>query len=239
MNNEKTGNLIRSIRTEKGLTQKQLADELHVSSAAVSKWENGHGFPDVSLLEPLASALDITVTELVSGYRAPELHCTEDPARDILNLSRTELNCTKRKIFFTVLLISIITAVGFLLIVRISPLHTVAPLITSIYGSVFLNLLALAMGFSSWICAGIGIFSGRKKRKGLWQRYTIASLGFCCISLYLPILLMTGFSRTEDIIMFLDTMGGYHFGAMVLLFITITLNITSAIINQRNSPFDC
>ena len=49
------------------MTQEDLAEKLYVSGKAVSKWENGQGFPDISLLEPLAKALDISVTELLSG----------------------------------------------------------------------------------------------------------------------------------------------------------------------------
>ena len=59
MDREKTGGLIASARKERGLTQKELAAQLHVSDRAVSKWERGAGFPDVSLLEPLADALGV------------------------------------------------------------------------------------------------------------------------------------------------------------------------------------
>ncbi len=62
-----TGNVIRTLREDKGLTQGQLADRIHVSHKAVSKWETGAGFPDISLIEPLASALGISVIELLSG----------------------------------------------------------------------------------------------------------------------------------------------------------------------------
>ncbi len=62
-----TGAVIRSLREKKGLTQEELAAKIHVSGKAVSKWETGHGFPDVSLLEPLAKALSISVSELISG----------------------------------------------------------------------------------------------------------------------------------------------------------------------------
>ena len=55
----KTGNLIKVLRTEKELTQKELAEKLNVSTAAVSKWENGKGFPDISILEPLSAELGI------------------------------------------------------------------------------------------------------------------------------------------------------------------------------------
>ena len=62
-----TGAVIRKLRENKRMTQEELAEKIYVSSKAVSKWETGQGFPDVSLLEPLAQALDISVIELLSG----------------------------------------------------------------------------------------------------------------------------------------------------------------------------
>ena len=62
-----TGDVIRALREAKGLTQEELAWRLFVSGKAVSKWETGRGYPDVSLLEPLAAALGISVLELLSG----------------------------------------------------------------------------------------------------------------------------------------------------------------------------
>ena len=62
-----TGDVIRRLREEKRMTQDALAQKLFVSAKAVSKWETGKGFPDVSLLEPLAAALGISVAELFSG----------------------------------------------------------------------------------------------------------------------------------------------------------------------------
>lgn len=67
MDTVKTGELIAAARKEKGMTQRQLAQLLHVSDRAVSKWERGAGFPDVSLLEPLSDALGLTVTALLRG----------------------------------------------------------------------------------------------------------------------------------------------------------------------------
>ena len=62
-----TGAVIKKLRESKKMTQEELADRLFVSSKAVSKWETGQGFPDISLLESLAKALDISVIELLSG----------------------------------------------------------------------------------------------------------------------------------------------------------------------------
>ena len=63
----KIGALIRSLRREKGLTQKQLADRLLVSDKAVSKWERGGGCPDVSLLPDLSRALGVDLEGLLAG----------------------------------------------------------------------------------------------------------------------------------------------------------------------------
>ncbi|MCR5694000.1 MAG: helix-turn-helix domain-containing protein [Clostridia bacterium] len=67
MNNYVTGALIRRLREKRKLTQEELAERIFVSSKAVSKWETGQGFPDISIIEPLAKALDISVIELLSG----------------------------------------------------------------------------------------------------------------------------------------------------------------------------
>ena len=65
MNAEDTGNKIRELRNKKGFTQKQLAEKLFVTDKAVSKWERGINYPDIALLDRLASELDVTVVELL------------------------------------------------------------------------------------------------------------------------------------------------------------------------------
>ena len=62
-----TGAAIKQLREAKGLTQAELADRIGVSSKTVSKWETAKGLPDITLLEPLAGALDVSVMELMSG----------------------------------------------------------------------------------------------------------------------------------------------------------------------------
>lgn len=62
-----TGDVIRRLREQKKLTQEELAQKLFVCGKTVSKWETGRGYPDISLLEPLAQALGISVIELLSG----------------------------------------------------------------------------------------------------------------------------------------------------------------------------
>jgi len=67
MQAEKTGALIRAIRLEKNMTQRNLAERLHVSEQAVSKWETGAGCPDISLLPTLSSILGIPADILIQG----------------------------------------------------------------------------------------------------------------------------------------------------------------------------
>lgn len=67
MDNEKTGRLIRELRTQKCLTQAQLAGLINVSDKAVSKWERGLGCPDVSLLGTLSEVLEVNIDRLLEG----------------------------------------------------------------------------------------------------------------------------------------------------------------------------
>lgn len=67
MNTYVTGSTIRQLRETKGLTQAELAGMLSVSAKTISKWETAKGLPDISLLEPLAAALGVSVLELMQG----------------------------------------------------------------------------------------------------------------------------------------------------------------------------
>ena len=67
MDNYITGATIKRLREAKGITQNQLAEQICVSDKAVSKWETAKGLPDITLIEPLAKALGVSVMELMSG----------------------------------------------------------------------------------------------------------------------------------------------------------------------------
>ena len=67
MNQYVTGAMIKRLRESKNITQQQLAEKLNVTDKAVSKWETNHGYPDISLVEPLADALGVSIIELFSG----------------------------------------------------------------------------------------------------------------------------------------------------------------------------
>ena len=77
MNPETTGKKIAAMRRARNLTQKELADAIHVTDKAVSKWERGLNFPDLKTLEPLAAALDTTVVALLGLEQATRQETVE------------------------------------------------------------------------------------------------------------------------------------------------------------------
>ncbi len=115
MNAQKTGSLIAAIRKEQNRTQQDLANELGVSSAAISKWERGIGFPDVSLIEPLAASLGITIAELFKGERIEngDANEYENLLSDVVKVSKNEIS-KKKKISNWIIAITV--AVLYLLI---------------------------------------------------------------------------------------------------------------------------
>ena len=114
MDNVKTGAFIKRLRKGKNMTQKELADLLHVTDRAVSKWERGLCAPDISLLEPLAAALDVSIVELISGEyadRGEHADALDFAAKNIIDYSEHEitrkLRALKKKIIVSVLLLSL------------------------------------------------------------------------------------------------------------------------------------
>lgn len=67
MNQYVTGTTIKELREKNKITQVQLAEKLGVSDKTVSKWETGKGYSDITLLEPIADALRVSVAELITG----------------------------------------------------------------------------------------------------------------------------------------------------------------------------
>lgn len=67
MNQYVTGAVIKELREKHHLTQAELADKLNVSGKTISKWETAKGYPDITLLEPIAKVFGVSITELISG----------------------------------------------------------------------------------------------------------------------------------------------------------------------------
>lgn len=71
MDSIRTGSFIASLRREKGMTQKELASLLGISDKAVSKWERGESYPEITLFPALGATLGVTADELMAGERQP------------------------------------------------------------------------------------------------------------------------------------------------------------------------
>lgn len=100
MNNEKFGSFIKELRKEKGVTQKELSEVLGITGGAVSKWERGLSFPDITLLTSLSDYFGVTVAELLNGERGA--HASESDIDKMVNAAvNAEINAvrhTRKKI---------------------------------------------------------------------------------------------------------------------------------------------
>ena len=88
MDQARVGRFIAACRRERGLTQRQLAEQLLVSDKTISKWETGRGLPEVSLMLPLCAALGITVNDLLSGERVGEGDYRKKAEENMMELMR-------------------------------------------------------------------------------------------------------------------------------------------------------
>lgn len=113
MNKERLGNFISGERRNLGLTQRDLAAALHVTDKAVSKWERGLSYPDVTLLEPLAQELDLTVEELMACRRqaVAEQKGAEEAMRNLLDISRDSVRKERRRSWKRIAAVLVLLAV--------------------------------------------------------------------------------------------------------------------------------
>lgn len=101
------GAFVAQLRKEKGLTQQELAQQLNVTDKAISKWETARGFPEITLLEPLARALDVSLVELMRGERIPSPTLSVEDADQLVTqaMDQTQRNTARRYLrLFLVLL---------------------------------------------------------------------------------------------------------------------------------------
>ncbi len=105
------GKFIADERKQKGLTQRQLADELGISDKTISKWETGNGFPEISLLLPLCEHLNITVNELLSAERLSDNEYKQKAEKNMVNMI-SESQENKKKIIVECMICAISVLAG-------------------------------------------------------------------------------------------------------------------------------
>ena len=117
MDQKRIGSFLRELRTEKSLTQEQLAEKLNVSGRTVSRWENGNNMPDLSIIVELAEFYDVDIRELLNGERKSE-KMNEDLKETSLKMAdyaeAEKQLLTKRLCIFSLIgLLSLLTALVF------------------------------------------------------------------------------------------------------------------------------
>lgn len=95
LDKKKFGSFVASLRREKGLTQKELAQQLYLSDKAVSKWETGISIPDTAMLMPLADQLGVTVTELLTCQRIQPQETME--AQEVESVVKTAITYAQQR----------------------------------------------------------------------------------------------------------------------------------------------
>lgn len=107
MNQEKTGKFIAISRKKLNITQQELANKLGVTDKAVSKWENGRGLMDISLLKPLSEILNVSIIELINGELMDNVALKEEPY-DIIEYSvcytKEKINISRIRTIFAVII---------------------------------------------------------------------------------------------------------------------------------------
>lgn len=138
MNQEQIGKFIAQLRKEKRMTQIDLASKLGITDRAISKWENGRGMPDLSLLMPLCEILDVSINELLSGARLDNKNYQEKLEENIINTidySDKKIKKTKQ-IFKITLSIILIFIVAFIIMygIDINRMRNNKPVLFSTWG---------------------------------------------------------------------------------------------------------
>ena len=148
MDSFKTGEFIKSLRIEKGLTQKELAEALNCTDKAISRWETGKGFPDIVFLAPLAKTLGVTVNELLAGEKLSQEELESKSDEVIINtMQEAEKNAKKiQNIIFVVLCVFQVIMIYGTLIFRKSLSGDLASIFIIL--SIFVGLLKTKLKFA-------------------------------------------------------------------------------------------
>lgn len=110
MNQEKIGKFIAELRKDNNMTQVELANKLGITDRAISKWENGRGMPDLSLLKPLCEILGISINELLSGEKLNQDEYQEKFEENIINtIDYTNKKLQKSKRIIKIVLVAFLS----------------------------------------------------------------------------------------------------------------------------------
>lgn len=155
MNQEKIGKFIRKCRKEKSITQKEFSEKLGVTDKTVSRWENGHYLPDVSLFNDICEILGIEVAELLKGEKIKDNINREDVDETIMkivDISSDEIKKKKNKaiIISSIIIVLLIMIFGIILIFRKEKVLDDRPKVGELVP--FPSQIAIKEKEDGWIC---------------------------------------------------------------------------------------
>lgn len=157
MDQVKTGQFIKTIRKEKNLTQREVAERLSISEKTVSKWETGNGLPEVSLMLPLCELLEISVNELLSGERLDKKQYYHKAEENIMDLLKEKAEA-KKKITVAVIIVLATLLAGVTLLV------IAALLDMALWLRIVLSIIGVAV-----IGVGIGVACVLDRDAGVYE----------------------------------------------------------------------
>lgn len=149
MDAAKCGTFIAELRSERGMTQKELSEALNVSDKAISRWETGKGYPDVSSLMALSEFFSVSVNELLSGKRIDIEKLSTTADENVLEVIRKNERINKKQkkqvTIYTLLLIIAISPVLFILGKSLFETFTTEIKVENILTSVISFVVAVAV----------------------------------------------------------------------------------------------
>lgn len=208
MDPETTGRFIKEMRVKAGMTQKKLADKLHCTDKAVSRWETGKGFPDVSYLIDLAAALDVNVNELLLGRKIESEN--EKQINDALlvdTIAGTGKKIYRQKII-VLLLLGLLLLAGYYL-----PVATMTP--SDMMGVLFFHVL------SAW---GTSFLAGFIELKWKWLFPVYSALAYALMPVCLE-----GFGGSDLLLYMMLFLGS---GYILMLLATGLTQAAKAVIKR-------
>ncbi len=215
------GIFIAERRKELGLTQASLAQKLHVTDKAISRWERGVGLPDINTMESLSNALEVSLVELMQSKRTEDESISATAAEKLLTetiaLSRTSDKFTQNIGKFLLTCFGLIAV--FLLFVLISS-----------WGSVAYSIASLLTGLAAW---GVPIWKITLSQSRRIGAASAASLGLALTSVTVQFYSLAHEVHTNDLSAIMDTIDGL--AAVVVLFgaITLLLNLLMVRVCKR------
>ncbi|MGM9619218.1 MAG: helix-turn-helix domain-containing protein [Oscillospiraceae bacterium] len=196
MDAKQLGAFIAERRKELGLTQALLAEQLHVTDKAISRWERGVGLPDIGNIEALAAALEVSLIELLQAQRSEEEHMSTKEAEklllDTIQLSKVP-NKSARNIGCAVLALFAVTALMVL---------------SELFSSPNMLVFSVASIIAGLIACGIPIWQATIAQTSGTVISTASSFGFALLTLLFQFMNIASEIHTGDIVAVEDTIDG-------------------------------